>query len=50
MQDYGLRGVRVGEAAHPGPSQELRSRGSEDIVDCLEFDLTRVDTTDEETA
>ena len=44
---YGLRGVRVGEATHPGPSQDL-CRASEEIVNCLEFDLTRVDTTDEE--
>ena len=45
---YGLRGVRVGEATHPGPSQGSFRRGSEEIGNCLEFDLTRVDTTDEE--
>ena len=44
----GLRDVRVGEATHPGPSQESFRRGSEEIVNCLEFDLTRVDTTNEE--
>ena len=32
----------MGEATHPGPSQES-CRVSEEIVNCLEFDLTRVD-------
>ena len=45
---YGLRGVRVGEASHPGPSHESPSQCPEEIVNCLEFDLTRVDTPDEE--
>ena len=39
---YGLRGVLVGEATHLGPSQDS-CRVSEEIVNCLEFDLTRVD-------
>ena len=36
---YGLRGVRVGEASHPGPATL-----QETLVDSLEFDLTRVES------
>ena len=36
---YGLRGVRVGEASHPGPAAI-----QETLIDSLEFDLTRVES------
>ena len=40
---YGLRGVRVGEASHPGPEQEV-FRVPEDVLDDLEAALTRIDS------
>ena len=49
---YGLRGVRVGEASHPGPRQGVRRAASvpEDVLDDLEAALTRIDSsaTDDE--
>ena len=41
---YGLRGVRVGEASHPGPPDHT----PEDILSDLEAVLTRIDSSDEE--
>ena len=45
---YGFRGVRVGEAAHPGPSNVRERSPDEDILDSLEAALTRIDSSDEE--
>ena len=56
---YGLRGVRVGEASHPGPvASQVRPRMTEeasvrerspdeDTLDSLEVALTRTDSSDE---
>ena len=41
---YGLRGVRVGEASHPGPP----GQSPDDIFSDLEAVLTRIDSSDEE--
>ena len=41
---YGLRGVRVGEASHPGPLDHT----PEDILSDLEAVLTRINSSDEE--
>ena len=38
---FGLRGVRVGEASHPGPSPSDREVLDE-VLDDLEFELSRV--------
>ena len=40
---FGHRASRIGEASHPGPPMQV-AHG--DIVDCLEFDLTRCDSAD----
>ena len=44
---YGYRGVRVGEASHPGPSHH--SSAPDDVLDSLELTLQRIewDTDDE---
>ena len=41
---YGLRGVRVGEASHPGPP----GQSPDDIFSDLEAVLIRIDSSDEE--
>ena len=41
---YGLRGVRVGEASHPGPT---RLRDEDEVLDNLELALTMIDSDDE---
>ena len=47
---YGLRGVRVGEAKHPGPPRVNTSTDQPEtgVVEALEFDLTQADSTDDE--
>ena len=46
---YGLRGVRVGEAKHPGPPRAHTSTDQPEtgIVEALEFDLTNADSGDD---
>ena len=50
---YGLRGVRVGEVSNPGPQSRVRPRCgeevAEDVLSSLEFDLTKLDSSDHET-
>ena len=41
---YGLRGVRVGGANHPGPT---RLRDEDEVLDNLELSLTMIDSDDE---
>ena len=45
---YGLRGVRVGEAKHPGPPRVNTSTDQPEtgVVEALEFDLTQADSSD----
>ena len=48
---YGLRGVRVGEASNPGPQSRVRPRRedvAEDLLSSLEFELTMLDSSDDE--
>ena len=47
---HGLRGVRVGEASHPGPPRRRnRSEESDDaVLTSLEAALTRIDDSDDE--
>ena len=49
---YGLRGVRVGEASNPEPQSRVRPRCgeevAEDVLSSLEFDLTQLDSSDDE--
>ena len=46
------RGVRVGEASNPGPQSRVRPRCgeevAEDVLSSLEFDLTQLDSSDDE--
>ena len=37
---YGMRGVRVGEASHPGPPDHDEWTAPESVIDALEADLT----------
>ena len=60
MPLYGLRGVRIGEASHPGPSarrrRRVRSSSAQDhpsgpdptLLDDLERDLVSVDASEDE--
>ena len=45
---YGLRATRVGEAQHPGPNRSRSRTRPEDLLQSVEFDLTKRDSTDDE--
>ena len=44
----GMRGCRIGEASHPGPSARIRLEGVSQVVESLEQAVTTVDTSDDE--